>query len=91
MAEQREDREIIGAFDYTKISRIVRAMPMIAIYNHPTDYPDKYVARVWDCNIPTHLIATADTLEEIRATIPPNMTRLPSMAGDDPCIVEVWL
>lgn len=91
MAEQREDKEIIGVFDYTKISRIARTMPMITIYNRPTDYPDKYVARLWDCNVPTHLVATADTLEEIRTTIPPNMTQLPHMAGDDPCIVEVWL
>lgn len=91
MAEQREDRVITGAFDYMKISKMVRTMPMIAIYNQPTDYPDKYVARLWDCNAPTHLIALADTLEEIQQTIPPNMTRLPHMAGDDPCIVEVWL
>lgn len=82
---------ITGEFDYAKISRVVRMMPMIAIYNRPTDYPEKYVARVWDCDTPTHLIAIADTLEGIRATIPPNMTCLPHMAGDDHCIVEVWI
>ena len=91
MLEPREDRVISDAFDYSKISRAVRTMPMITIYDHPTDYPDSFVARVWDCNTPTHLIALADTLEAIRATIPPNMTCLPHMEGDDPCIVEVWL
>lgn len=91
MAEQREDRVITGAFDYAKINRAVQTLPMITIYKHPDDYPEKYVARVWDANHPTHIIALADTLEEIRQTIPPNMTRLPHMAGDDPCIVEVWL
>ena len=39
MAEPREDRAISGAFDYLKISRAVRTMPMITIYDHPTDYP----------------------------------------------------
>ena len=37
------------------------------------------------------ITALADTLEAIRATIPPNMTCLPHMAGDDPCIGEGWL
>lgn len=91
MADQREDKVIAGAFDYEKISKAVRRLPMISIYNHPDDYPDKYVARVWDANEPTRFITLADTLEEIRATIPPNMTRLNRMQGDDPCIVEGYI
>lgn len=91
MAETREDREIAGAFDYARISKVAKLLPMICLYDHPTDYPDKYVARVWDGNNPTRLIALADTPEEIRATIPSNMTRLPRTEKDDPCIMEVWI
>ena len=91
MAGQRKDSIITGAFDFNKINRMVRTLPMIAIYNRATDYPDKYVARVLDCNTPKHLIALVDTIEAISVIVPPNITRLPHMAGDDPCIVEVWI
>ena len=90
MATEREDRIVGGAFDYIRLTKTAR-MPMICIYDHPTDYPSSYVARVWDANYPTHLVALADTLEEIRAKIPPNMTKLPPMKEDDPVIVEVWI
>ncbi len=87
---EREDKIVNGAFDYNKLIKIAR-LPMICIYNHPIDYPKNYVARVWDANHPTHLVALADTLEEIREKIPPNMTKLPPMKEDDPVIVEVWI
>ena len=87
---KREDKIVSGTFDYSRIVKIAR-IPMICIYDHPTDYPNEFVARVWDASYPTHVIATANTLDEIRAKIPPNMTRLPSMKYDDPVIVEVWI
>jgi hypothetical protein len=33
----------------------------------------------------------ADTLEEIRAALPPHLFRLPRQPGDDPVVVECWL
>ncbi|MCD8308915.1 MAG: hypothetical protein LUD19_03590 [Clostridia bacterium] len=89
MADQ--DRIITGAFDYLKIEKAARIMPMITIYEHPDDYPDKYVARVWDANEPTRLVALADTLDEIRKAIPPNMVPIQKGHADDPCIVELWI
>lgn len=89
MAE-RTDRIISDRFDYARLQRQAR-LPMICVYSHPSDYPDNFVARLWDANKPTRLVALADTLEEIREKIPPNMTRLPRQSNDDPCIVEVWI
>lgn len=89
MADQ--DKIINGTFDYRKIEKAARIMPMITIYEHPDDYPDKYVARVWDANEPTHLITLADTLDEIRKTIPQNMVLIQKCRTDEPCIVELWI
>ena len=59
MAETREDREIAGAFDYARISKVAKLLPMICLYDHPTDYPDKYVAGVWTEECGTETIRRA--------------------------------
>ena len=70
-------------------------MPMIVICNSPTDYPGKYIARVWDAEIPaaTSCIQTSDTLEKLRKDIKAAgfSLRLMRAAGDDPVIVESWM
>lgn len=66
-------------------------VPIIAIYKHPKDYPDKYVARVFDIDQPTFLAVTADTLEEIRGCIPEGMRRVPRSELDAKEIVESWI
>ena len=66
-------------------------IPLICVYDHPTDYPDKFIARLWDCNIPTRIMVTADTLEELREKIPNTMVRMDRHPQDDPCVVEVWI
>lgn len=65
--------------------------PLICVYEKPLDYPDLFVARVWDLQRPTRLVAVAETLDGIRAYIPAGMTRLPRTECDDPRIVEVWI
>jgi len=62
-------------FDYEKSAKQAR-IPLICVYDHPTDYPDKFIARLWDCSTPTNIIATADTLDELRAKIPDCMVRI---------------
>lgn len=91
MVGVKKDRKTKGAFDYTRISRAVKKIPMICVYDHPADYPGKYVARLWDGNEPTRFIALADTIENIRKIIPPNMMRVLRAQQDDPCIVEIWI
>lgn len=67
-------------------------VPIIAVYKNPRDYPDKYVARLWDINNKlTNIIVTADSLFGIRELIPQHMHRFPRQANDDPVIVETYL
>ena len=89
MAEH--DIVISGNFDYQKITKSVDSVPNILIYEKPEDYPDKYVARVWDGITATRLVALADTLEEIRKKIPAGMKPFLHGKFEDPCIVEVWI
>jgi len=87
--DRANDREV-EQFDYEKSAKQAR-IPLICVYDHPTDYPDKFIARLWDCSAPTNIIATADTLEELREKIPSTMVKLNRDSQDDPCIVEVWI
>lgn len=87
--ENTQDRQV-HHFSYEHISKVTR-MPLITVYNSPTDYPGKFVARLWDIDKPTAFVATADTLDELRDSIPDAMHRLDRRQDDDPCIVEVWI
>lgn len=69
-------------------------LPIISVYKHPKDYPNKYVARIWECvpePKPSEYLIVKDTLEEIRGAIPLNMTRLKRNDWDDPIIVENYI
>lgn len=85
-----EHDRIVPQFDTGHMARAAKT-PLICIYERPADYPDKYVARLWDLQRPTGLIAIADTLEEARAAVPPGMVPLARDERDDPCIVETWI
>lgn len=85
MSEPREDR-VVKRFDLERLCKQTK-LPMITVYKHP----EQYVARVWDANRPTHLIALADTLDELREAIPQGMYNLGRQPQDDPCIMEVWI
>lgn len=89
MASTGEDR-VVKKFDIERLRKQTK-LPMITVYEKPADYPNQYVARVWDVNRPTRLIALADTLEEIREAIPQEMYNIKRQPQDDPCIVEVWI
>ena len=61
------------------------------IYDHPLDFQNKYVARLWNGPIPTNTVLEADSLQDIRAKIPEGLTLIPRMPADDPVIVECWV
>lgn len=86
---EQQDK-IIKKFNLERIAE-ERRIPIICIYNCPADYPRQYVARLWDAQTPTNIITTADSLEEIRQTIPANMTCIQRSEKDDACIVETWI
>lgn len=77
--------------DFLRINiyKLVR-IPMIVIYNKPKNYPEHYIARLWDGNKPTNYTIIRDSLDSIRAAIPP-MNRISRSEKDDPVIVETWI
>lgn len=61
------------------------------IYDHPLDFPDKYIARLWNGPLPTSTTLEADTLEAIREKLPKGLSLVPRMPNDDPVIAECWV
>lgn len=68
------------------------ALSMWVIYDHPTDYPEWFVARQWLGEEPTGKAVFSNDLEVLRQHMRDRglgcLTRMPD---DDPVIVEVWL
>lgn len=65
------------------------------IYEKPSDYPTKFVMRLWTIGMGTvqagPMICAEDTIEEVRSHLPDGVTQLPVFEDDDPVIVEVWM
>lgn len=80
----------LARFDYEELTEQA-AIPVIIVTANQDDYPRRYVARLWDMSVPmsTQYMVLEDTLEELRKTIPAEMSRLP--AAPDDSIVEAWL
>lgn len=80
----------LARFEYEKLTEQA-AIPVIIVTANQDDYPRRYAARLWDMSVPTstQYMALEDTLEELRKTIPAEMSRLP--AEPDDSIVEAWL
>lgn len=72
-----------------------RFLEIWTVYEHPRDYPDKYVARKSLATHPeptrTDDMFTADSLNEVRALLPPGLYCFHRSPEDDPAIVEIWL
>lgn len=86
---QMEDK-VVKSFDMNSLIKITR-LPLICIYNNPSDYPGKYVARLWDVDKPTNMVAIAESLEEIREAKPPEMMIINRIPNNYPIIVETWI
>lgn len=80
----------LARLDYEELTEQA-AIPVIIVTANQDDYPRRYVARLWDMSVPTstQYMVLEDTLEELRKTIPAEMSRLP--AAPDDSIVEAWL
>jgi len=63
----------------------------MVVYKNPSDYPGKYVARLWSFGKPTEVVIVGDTLADVRSAIPTGFIRLAPSVGDDPVIVETWI
>ena len=75
--------------------RLRSCLPVWTIYRPTTrEYPGVWVARmhvVLPEPRPTRFLLCHDTLEELRAILPPGLTRMTRDPGDSPEIVESWL
>lgn len=66
-------------------------LPLITVYKRPPDYPNSYVARLFDVDIVQRDFIVKNTLHEIREAIPDFFYRLERDPLDDPVVVEVWV
>lgn len=68
-------------------------IPVIAVYRKPLDYPDKYVARVFDGMYPTDIIVIKDTFLEIQKDIAEHtrMTFVRRWREDVASLVGTWI
>lgn len=68
-------------------------MPIIVVYKHPEDYPDKYVARIFDITRPTDTVIVKDSLQELQRDISKGTVKgfIVRDEKDDPCIVGSWI
>lgn len=78
--------------------RSYRVNVIVTVYDHPQDFPHGYVARA-------HIIAHGgksayvspmiyigrETLDEVRAAIPPDMVKMIRHPQDDPVILETYV
>jgi hypothetical protein len=72
-----------------------KQLHMWTIYDHPTDRPDVFIARLWLVDNTgwrfTRETHEASTLDEVRSMLPRGLTCLPRAPYDDQKIVETWL
>lgn len=69
---------------------------MWTVYRHPRDYPDKYVARLFEVDArgprPIGVIEVADKLTHLQdLMLDMGLVKLMRSPEDDPVIVESWL
>lgn len=67
--------------------------PIIAVCKHPEDYPQHYVARIFDCNKPTNVVIVKETLKEIQDDIEKHTDKffIPRLLDDLISVVGTWL
>ena len=68
--------------------------PIICVYSHPADYPDKCVARIFDGTEPTNTVITRENVEEIREDITksfPDKIPFARCKKDIKSVVESWI
>ena len=67
-------------------------LPLIVIYDHPSDFPNHYVARLWNWNQPTNVYDTADTIEELQVKLPlDGMVWIDRHPLEDRAILGTWV
>lgn len=88
-----KENKIVGSLCQVDFSGL--SFPLVTVYEKPLDFPNAYVARVWDGKgpKPTNVMIKRDTLREIREDIRAAgfATSFGRTEDDDPRIVETWM
>jgi hypothetical protein len=67
-------------------------LPIWVVYDHPTDFPNNFVARLWLGERVTVAMMIGPNLDRLRAELERmGLVRLDRQPGDDPKILETWL
>lgn len=73
-------------FNFEKTS-----VPLIVVYDNPTDFKGHFVARLFYLDKPTPICIVKDTLTDIQNEIPDTFAKLARNPLDDPKIVCVFV
>lgn len=65
--------------------------PIITVYKSPLDYPEKYVARIFDLDVPTCYIMVKESFDDICNSIDSDMVMVGTSDNDDKKIVCSFL
>lgn len=79
---------------FTEVDTSKLKLPIICVFNHTRDYPDKCVARLFEGTVPTNIIITRNNVKEIREDIIkrfPAMTPFARSKEDHESVVETWI
>ena len=65
---------------------------MWALHKHPSDFPDKYVARLFENETPTKSFIAIDNYDDLALQmISMGLVRVMRSTDDPPTLLEVWL
>jgi hypothetical protein len=66
-------------------------MEMWVVFDHPRDFPNHFVVRVFLNDRPTDRAYLCNSLEEARKLIPSDKFCIQRDLSDDPVILETWI
>jgi hypothetical protein len=64
---------------------------MWVVYEEPPAFPNQYVARRYRSYVETGEYVVGDTLNDVRAKLPPGLMRIERSSQDDPMVRESWI
>lgn len=75
-----------------RLPRVEGCLNIWTVYDHPSDFPDKFVARLFLYDRPTEHAIVADSVEELRAIFRNyGLIALSRQPADDLVIMETWI
>jgi hypothetical protein len=67
-------------------------LPIWVVYDHPSDFPNVFIARCWIDEQPQADFVASPAIEDVRHVLAScGFVKLARMEGDDPVIMETWL